>query len=53
MCGGAEVGEVSVLPAAPSNLGGWLSFERRGPRRWILDARFGDKIPAPKQRSGS
>ena len=48
MCGGVEVGEVAVLPA-PSNLGGWPSFERKGPRRRTPDARFGDKILAPTQ----
>ena len=52
MCGGVEVGEVAILPA-PSNLGGWPSFEQKGPRRRTPDARFGDKILAPTQRSGS
>ena len=52
MCRGVELGGVSVLPA-PSNLRGWPGFERKVPRRRIPDARFGDKILAPTQRSGS
>ena len=52
MCGGVEVGGVAVLPV-PGNLGGWPSFERKGPRRRIPDARFGDNIHTPTQRSGS
>jgi len=52
VCVGVEVGEVAILPA-PSNLGGWPSFEREGPRRRIPDALPGDKILAPTQRSGS
>ena len=51
-CGRVGVGGVAVLPA-PSNLGGWSSFERKGPRRRVPDARSGDKILAPTQWSGS
>ena len=52
MCGGVEVGEAAVI-TAPSNLGEWPSFERKGPRRRTPNAQFGDRILAPTQRSGS
>ena len=51
-CGRVGVGGVAVLPV-PSNSGGWSSFERKGPRRRVPDARSGDKILAPTQWSGS
>ena len=46
-CGG-----VATLPA-PRSLEGWLGFERNGRGAVTPDARFGDNIRVPTQRSGS
>ena len=50
--GGVEVHGAAVLPAPPS-LGGWPGFKRNGRGAVIPDARFGDNIDVPTQRSGS
>ena len=49
---GPEAGEVAVL-SGPHDLVGGLSFERNGPSVMIPDARFGDNIRDPTQRTGS
>jgi len=49
---GHEAGEVAVLPG-PHNLTGGLSFERNRPSIVIPDARSGDNIRDPTQRTGS
>jgi len=49
---GPEAGGVAVLPG-PHNLVGGLSFERNNPTVVIPDARFGDNIRDPTQRTGS
>ena len=50
--GGVEVGWIAVLPV-PRNLGSYLVSERNGCCVAILDARFGDNIHDPMQRSES
>ena len=50
--GGVEVRWVAVLPD-PGNLGSWLGFKRNSRDTAIPDARFGDNIHGPMERSGS
>ena len=49
---GLEAGGVAVLPG-PGNLEGWPGFERNSGSVLIPDARFGDNINGPRQRTGS
>jgi len=49
---GLEVGGVAVLPG-PGNFEGWPAFGRNDHSVVIPDARFGDNINGPRQRTGS
>jgi len=51
-CGGVKVDETAILPV-PHSSEGRLGFERNRRGVIIPDARFGDKIHNPMQRSGS
>ena len=50
--GGVEVCWIAVLPD-PGNLGSWLGFERNSRGATTPDARIGDDIHGPMERSGS
>ena len=42
-----------VVPPGPGNSEGWPTFERNGRSAKILDARSGDNVHDPTQRTGS
>ena len=50
--GGVEVCWIAVLPD-PGNLGSWLGFKRNSRGAATPDARIGDNIHGPMERSGS
>jgi len=50
--GGIEVCWIAVLPDF-GNLGSWLGFKRNSRGAATPDARFGDNIHGPMERSGS
>jgi len=49
---GVEVCWIAVLPD-PGNLGSWLGFKRNSQGAATPDARFGNNIHGPMERSGS